>query len=390
LSLVRRVFRVGGRADGRWLIVLALVIYFGAVWHWTRTQGWVPAWHHVRVASLAPDFNDARAVLGSYDRFRAGATMDQLHSAPKGVTRVTYPHTWLVFSYLGLGEASTYPVALTLAAACFGFSLLYMGRISVGQAMLYLALLLSPSLMLGVERGNADLLMFLMVLAACWLFARQAVIGACALLLGAGLLKVYPVAAMAPALRHKKGELTIFACAALFLIFCYTQMQDLAWVSQSTPRDSGLSFGEFVVPDRWHLSHLVGVVASLTVAAAALAAARRARAWTLPDDFIGSGFVAGSSILVLCFLIGNNYAYRYWFALLLFPQLIRWVMSAEPQARWAVWMLAGLVLTTWATSTAPLWLMGVTLDWLLFGGVVYGLMSVLLPSAFRQSSSLSP
>ena len=372
------------------LIVLALAIYFAMVWHWTQTQGWVHAWRHVRVASLTPEFNDTRAVLSFFDRVRAGATLDQLHSPPPPLVKVTYPRTWLVFSHLGVGEAATYPVAVILAAACFGFALLYMRRISLGQASVYLPLLLSPSLMLGVERGNADLLMFLLVLAACWLFARRAVVGACALLLGAGMLKVYPVAAMAPVLRRKRGLLTVSLCAALFLVFCFTQREDFLWVSQNAPRDSGLSFGQFVAPDRWHLSHFTGIAASIAVAAAALAAVRRSRCWTVPEDVIGTGFIAGSSILVLCFLIGNNYAYRYWFALLLWPQLIRWVMSAEPQARWAVWMLAGLVLTTWATSTAPLWLMGVTLDWLLFGGVVYGLMSVLLPSACRQSSSLSP
>jgi hypothetical protein len=42
------------------------------------------------------------------------------------------------------------------------------------------------------------------------------------------------------------------------------------------------------------------------------------------------------------------------------------------------------VITTWATSEPRLWLLGLTLNWLLFGGLVYGLASALLPSAFRR------
>lgn len=389
VSVLRRLLRTGLGSDGRLILILALALYFGTVWHWTRTQGWQHAWHNLRVASMTPAFNDTRAVLVALDRFRAGASLDQLHSPPPHVAKVTYPQAWLMFTYLGIGESSTYGVAIALGAACFGLSLLYMGRISIGQALVYLPLLLSSSLMLGIERGNADLLMFLLVLGACWAFARGVIAAAWALLLAAGMLKVYPVAAMIPVLRFKRGILMACACAALFVVFCYTQREDLAWVSQNTPRDAGLSFGEFVATDRWHLPHLAGLGASVAVACAALAAARRSLAWALPNDVIGAGFLAGSSVLLLCFLIGHNYAYRYWFALLLFPQLMRWVIAAAPQARWAVWMLAGLVLTTWATSTAPLWLLGVTLDWLLFGGMVYGLASVLLPDSFRRPVRLA-
>lgn len=376
---------MGSGADGRVLLLLVLATFFGALWYWNRTQGWERAWQHLRIPALA-DFVDTRAVLRANDRFRAGEPMNQVSPDPNLVmpNSMTYPRTWLVFSYLGLTEASVYPVALALIAGCYGFSLLYMGRLSWGQAMLCLPVLISPALLLGVERGNVDLLMYLMVLGACWLFGRRAVTGACAVLLGAGLLKLYPVAGMLPAVRYSKGWIKAAVCAALFLVFCYAQREDLAWVMRHTPRNVVWSFGAFVPTDRLHLSHMAGAAASIVMAAAALVAARRSREWALPHDLRAVGFVAASSILALCYLIGNNYAYRFWFALLLLPQLMRWVMEDEGQARWAAWMLLGLVFTTSVTCVSKLWVLGVTLNWLLFGGVVYGLASALHPAAFRR------
>ena len=379
------MLRAGGGTDGRALLLAILTLYFGAVWHWSHTQGWEPAWRHLRVPAMSTNFIDSRAVLSAYDRFRAGAPMDQVQSPPSKGARfysMTYPRTWLVFSYLGLGEASTVPVALTLSAACFGFTFFYVGRLTWGQAAVYQPMLLSPSLMLAVERGNVDLLLYLMVLAACWLFARAALALACAVLLAAGALKIYPVAAMLPVLRHRRGRLAAGACAVLFAAFCFTQSADLAWVMANTPHDSMRSFGEFVATERWQLPRIAGMAASAVgIAGAMLAAwAQRARPWTLPEDMRGAGFLAGSGILAACYLIGNNYIYRFWFAVLLLPQLMRWILAGGREARWAVWMLSGLVLATWATAEPGLWLLGLTLNWLLFGGVVYGLASVLLPS----------
>ena len=386
-SWIRKVLSWGGGSDGRVLLVLLLAIYFGAVGYWAPTQGWEQAWRHVRVPSMPADFADTRGILSSYDRFRGGAPMDQVQLAPLNRAHtysMTYPRTWLAFAYLGLGESATYPVALTLIVACFGLSLWYLGRLTWGQAAVFAPLWIAPSLMLGVERGNADLLMYLMVLIACCLFSRRAILGACVVLLGAGMLKLYPVAAMVPALRHRRGLAIVSGCAVLFLLFCFIDRHDLAWVNHYTPREAGISFGALVISAKWHVSQTIGLGLAAVCALVAVVSARRSPVWSVSHDMQGSGFLAGCSILTLCFVIGNNYMYRWWFGLLLLPQLVRWIMAEGPEARWAGWLLTALIMTTWAISESRLWLIGMVLNWLIFGGLLYGLASVMLPVAWRR------
>lgn len=106
-------------------------------------------------------------------------------------------------------------VAIGLFAVCV---LVVAGPISPRDAVVYAAVVCSPSILLGIERGNIDLLVFAaLTLLVVTLRKRSAWLRGLghATLLLAALLKVYPVLAVSVVLRLGVRRAAAGAIAAL-------------------------------------------------------------------------------------------------------------------------------------------------------------------------------
>ena len=313
---------------------------------------------------------DMRTVLSGVDRYRAGVPMAEIQSPPRqagGPPLLAYPVTWMVFSYVGLHEKDTEACVALLAAACALATLWFIGALTPGAGILYALVLLSPSLMLAVERGNADLLIFLLVLSGCALLAHApewAGVAGLALILAAAVLKLYPIAAFLAALRRRRGWVLVVACGFLFAVFLIIDRDDLVRVSQVAPRTTFLSFGSRMGFDRVGRSVAFMASSALTLAAliAAYFASRRRPALPLDAGLYGISFWAGASIFLLCFAIGNNFAYRFGFLVLAMPQLLLWAPS-RISPRLALGLFA---FSVWTTTTPRLSPFSALLNWILF------------------------
>ena len=119
--------------------------------------------------------------------------------------------------------------------------------------MLYAALLLSPAVLLGVERGNVDLLMFALVALGIGLVRRSPWGGRAPIVL-AGALKLFPTFGLAVMVRRR---VALGGAGAVWLVVLavYAAVDARRHPRRSCavlPREVKNSYGAVVVADALH------------------------------------------------------------------------------------------------------------------------------------------
>src|SRR5581483_612019 len=101
-----------------------------------------------------------------------------------------YPHIWVWPTFLGLGPGDTYALGFVVGGVFLLAAVAVLPRAAgVLAGAVYGLALCSPAVMLGIQRGNVDLLLFaLLVLAA--LLARRALVSG-ALVFVAAVLRLF-------------------------------------------------------------------------------------------------------------------------------------------------------------------------------------------------------
>jgi hypothetical protein len=135
-------------------------------------------------------------------------------------------------SILGLGENDTLVIGLLLAVTFFLAAILVLPRQApVGNAVVYGLALCSPAVMFGVERGNVDIALFSMVVAA-GVVMRRSRYGpptASALILFAAVLKLFPIAAvgMLARLPRRAAVICVSSVVGLFAVYAAATFRDI-------------------------------------------------------------------------------------------------------------------------------------------------------------------
>jgi hypothetical protein len=253
------------------------------------------------------------------------------------------------------------------------------------QAIFSFALLISPVVLMGLDRANYDLLIFCCVLVNVWLVNRWSNGAAYVTAFGLGLLKIFPVASIAALLRRTKGSLLWFAAiVAAEIAFIASSLKTIHALVRNTPQSAFGAYG-----------YLVGFLylrdELLPVAAARLAPrfafpflcvfcvvtfflAFRYRKYLLhfvcgSGTFERTAFLSGAAIFSATFLIGSNYNYRLIFLLFLVPHLFAMLGHSDDIARRvARYVLVIMLGVFWAPGhffplTAPV---ETALTWMLF------------------------
>ena len=276
---------------------------------------------------------------------------------------MNYPRLWQQGAWLGLTQAHTFWLGLGLTLLFFAvvFRLVY--RHPSARWPLYWPLaVLSPHVMLAVERGNTDLLMFSLLAASVWLVRRSGpfrLVGWVVFLL-ACLLKLYPIFGIGLVWESRSRHKTWLTAWLVLLFGAYALAigPELALISAATPRESFDSFGLFVLPDA--LAASLGVArgglrtaAGLLLAAAALGVFLKKK----PQPFFAGSreaeafFVVGAGVYMGSYLLGNNFNYRFVFTLFTLPLLLAALGSGR--RRWALMTLLLLLVTLYSRFMNP-------------------------------------
>jgi hypothetical protein len=275
---------------------------------------------------------------------------------------MNYPRIWLAPAALHLGQSATAALGVLFAALFIASTLLFMGPLQVGEGLFLAAVLVSPPILLLIERGNNDSLIYVLLAIALllWRSANRTrwTLGR-ALILVAAIAKLYPILALIAFLRQRtrKSMLAALLIVLAFATYAILTFHDLILVSGSTPRRVVVSYGANVLPSAldqiwplWHSSATgsirlvvhVGVLATLVGLGLYLAIYRSNQlVHGLKEDFYADAFVVGGAIYVGTFLlIGNNFNYRLIFIILTLPFLFH----AARQGSWFARGTLGVIL----------------------------------------------
>jgi Glycosyltransferase family 87 len=327
------------------------------------------AWEWFQVPATSPSFLDLRSVTSGWVCTRRGVDVLVLNTCDPFPRPANYPRMWMWPSFLGLGQGSTLILGIVVAVAFFAGALALMGRVdNLLDVAVWVALLVSPAVMLGVERGNADLIIFPVVVVGLLLLrARNTVARVLAhgALLFAAMLKLFPAFAFVALLRQQRRWAAIGAgiVSLGFFIYVLATLSDIRTIHRVLPQQIYYSYGADVgvrAVTLWLSAHYSSLrsladhgpeqlVAWSLVAAAVLAAAAIAWKWRPPsggEGFEMDAFLAGVAIYAGSFVLEHNFDYRLVYLLLAVPQLLRWARKS----RFAGFVLLALISTLWLSE----------------------------------------
>jgi hypothetical protein len=311
-----------------------------------HTVGWNATWRAFGVTPILPSFVDMHII----NDYAACAWKGNDVYAPYSCSTANFniPPTWLLVGLFGVdGTDSLWLSAAIIAATVAVMVLLIRGR-PWSYGILALVSLISPSVMMGVERGNLDLLILALVGSAALMYEEKKVgraCGALALLCLGVVLKLVPIFCVSLVARFSRFAF-IFVCAlaAFSLLYMDLALKYILLVRQNAPTTFVLSYGykaiflgfDYVrseaglkplgLADTW----LPACTAAAVLIAAAFAATKtlhKRRQFCLVEPSVaGTAFLFGAGIYCGTYLLGTNFVYRLMFLLLCIPQLLDWQM----------------------------------------------------------------
>jgi hypothetical protein len=403
--------------DGRVVLLAALGCYLGAVLVFSRVTHDFDLWALLGVPTASPSFLDTRVIASGWECTRQGFDVLAENPCDPRSRPTNYPRIWMSLAPLGLSQGHAVIIGLATWAIFFAAVFFFIGRVTKGEALVYAAILLSPSVMFGVERGNNDLVIFAVVVAALAMVrAGRPLVraGSYALFLLAALLKIYPAFAFTVLLRQGRRRAAVGLAATLVPTVFYLLLtrNDLQLISDATPRPVSLAYGAEVfvegtserlagtVPGAAVFTHAPGrTIAHALLLAIALTLsvwlARRLRPRVSPapaSERELDAFWAGASIYVGTFaLIGHNWDYRLLFLILTVPQVLRWIKAPGPLAWLSAWALLTVIATLWTSTYLPRLPFSAPVDevlnWLLFAYFAVGLLVTAPPWLIGAASS---
>ena len=321
---------------------------------WAAVAIWPQMLLTLGIANYGKTYLDSYAVLAAVDAVRAGLDphvdipLDVLHRPH------VYSDWWLALRWLGLGREHNFLVGTAWVGA-FGLTVLGAARLrNLGEALWLAALLVSPSLLLVINRANNDLVIFVL-LTGCGLAAalttwwRGAVAVAC-LWLATGL-KYFPATTVLaflwvrPVRRMPAMLLAGLLAVVLALASVWDQIDRSRFLIGSGLYAMGapILWRDWGWPDKE--SFLPGFL--LVVGAAILLVWGRITTGLATRGQPRERLLAASGgvVLLACFLAGMNFGYRWVFAL--WPALWLWRRAAEgmmpARQSWAARIACGLV-----------------------------------------------
>lgn len=336
------------------ILVVALVLAHGA----GAAGGLSHAWAQLRIPATSPGFADSRTITHSIDCLAIGADPYRTGQCDPWGRLYSYPPIWLDLRYLGLTSKSSMTVGWVFAGMLLAaLVLLFRAQTALGQAVGLVSILSFPVL-LAMERGNTDEVIFFLLV--CGLFGIERVrAGRDAWLIGGlivvlTMLKIYPVAGALALARNRRGVwLALAAVGAAVVALLVSSGARLREILANTPQAVIGSYGAYplAVTAGQHLPAAAGIAlrdrhvlsTGLAALAGVMAMAAGARWRTRMERILpmldlwrarGQIAVAGLAIFAFTFLRGSSFDYRLIFLLGAVAYLVQDLGRRDGKAGW--------------------------------------------------------
>jgi hypothetical protein len=374
--------------DGRLISGCAVTIFFAIILLLPISDREI--WMAAGVPAITPNFADLRVITSGWECTNRGYDVLAKNPCDQGHRRMNYPRVWLAPAVLRATQGATTALAVLFAVLFFASALVFVGRLAWFEGLLLGAVLLSPPVLLVIERGNTDALIYTLLVVSIMLWRSQnrawRAFGR-GMVLVAAIAKLYPILALVAFFRRGARSATVAGgmIGVAFATYVVLTFRDLVLVLRGTPQATDYSYGARVLQTAVHrtlesrgagAASISGFLlpAALTVIGATLAlytatTLSRQLVDVLQDDSHLDGFLVGAAIYTGTFLIGSNYNYRLVFVTLTIPCLLHAVRNRERIASWALAaIIAMLFLARFQGQADPIWFVAAQLlEWGLFG-----------------------
>ena len=263
-------------------------------------------------------------------------------------------------------------ICIFIAALCLVFR-----ELDRWSAILLSVAVISPPVVLGVERCNHDLFVFSLVAFGVRFGRISGVFFALSSL--AAFIKFFPVFSITYFLKYsaRRWLYTSLAFGGIFIVYLILNMEDLGQIFRSTEKSFAYSYGAKVFMTPWVSAEnalfskvaMIPVFAMITTLGLSLISCY-GESWHLKikDSYIDA-FRVGAGIYLGSYLIGNNWDYRLIYLLLTIPQLTHWSLNEGLAiARVALGVLFVSLFIHWVAPFGDVqFLIDESSNWILFG-----------------------
>ncbi|MBD2289635.1 hypothetical protein H6F92_12915 [Microcystis wesenbergii FACHB-1317] len=378
--------------------------------------GYSQTWRFWNIPVMSPPFADLRVITHGADSVAQG--LDPLVSNPGDPwgRPLNYPRIWQSLYSLGVNDSHTIGLGLGIILFFLTGVIIILPNSSNMTTSLVIGTLLSPAVLLGIERANVDLLIFFLV-ALSIVLSRKSLVLADVIVVFATALKLFPIFGLSLLLKGRKKQSLVHSLLVLAIVCSYwfSKWSELRLIAKATPRANDLSYGMNVAWMRIEsynqslglLSHFICIALAFTGVCLLFVGCTRPSILRTPNENNGSinldSFRVGSSIYIGTFLLGNNWDYRLVFLIFCIPQLACWLTSSSKEIQWcaraalcamfvSIWYL--VISRIWAilAPAIPLWMPLAGLypwfldefsNWLLFWLLCY-LFSIVFPQWIKD------
>lgn len=383
------MFSDKSKFDGRLLIVVAILCYFGLLFGSGTITDYTSVWHKLGVPAAPERFTDLGNVISGFECTRRG--YDVLFENPcdpiNSATPVMYPRIWMTLTPLGIDQNMTFPIGIALTLMLYASVFILIGKINHYEALCYSLILCSPPVMLLVERGNVDIIIFLLLFLAWVLLCKSKRSAgryiAYSLMSLAACLKLFPIFGL-PIILRERGKVFIISAAIFvtpFIIYSFSHAEDLRQIKSIVHVTNYHSYGYkvmFMDMKRWLTSpyyltarggslialQVLFLVAVFIVAFRLIIAklpkfkdftARRFQSAIVgyPDDkaacYIDS-FRLGCGLYIGTFLLGSVHDYKLVFLLFTIPQMLYWIKENGKMSLPTSFALLGILSTLFLSA----------------------------------------
>jgi hypothetical protein len=295
-----------------------------------------------------PGFRDAQQIGIASESYAHGydPLKENLYTS-EGYQGLNYPRIWHVLFFIGINQSHTNLIGSIFTLLFFaGIAAFWFAREYDNFTYVILfVLFLSPPVMLGIERGNIEVVVFF-VLAVALLINNYSTMSGFILFLFAAFLKLHPVFSFVVFMREQKKKfwgLFISACVIFISYVLFTldlkQMYliqpmlakssfglNVFWMGLAHPHLLNLQISDDVIMSFKVLSY---IVLALIFMGAFILSVRNYNTGKHDQGEHLDAFRVGAAIYIGCFLMGNNFDYRLIFLIFTVPQLAAWLSKKD-------------------------------------------------------------
>lgn len=386
------------RNEGRYYFVFFLLFFYlifvvallGYNFNIMKFIG-VPVWN--------PSFADLRVIMSGLDCKRLGYDPLIYNPCDPWKRPMNYPRIWQFLELFGIKQEHTFNLGIILAI-CFYLSVFkFLEKINKNESIIYSLIIFSPAFLLAIERGNNDLIIFIILSLSIIFFIENKFLFYSSLLF-CSLIKLFPFFGLISVFKEQKRHFFSIGCiiSLIFGIYIFSHLDELILIFKATPKPiSNYCYGSMVFIERLaiviknifkidiRIRYLFTLFWTLTYSFIIIAIIifKRIKIEFNPEHI--SSFRIGAGIYIGTFLMGYNWEYRLIFIIFSLPQILGWLKVKNSIRFFSFAALISIILICWVDFwkkpfvhfPSIVYLIRDSLAWLLFVSFTFMLFKTL-------------